>query len=86
MTRRVYSERYGKPIDQISASQVFAGILQRLAQKLARCVLKHGALKEIRLLRVMSALALEINSHGARALPSPRPVHPTPNVDDHYKL
>jgi hypothetical protein len=32
MTRRVYSERYGKPIDQISASQVFAGILQRLAQ------------------------------------------------------
>jgi cellulose synthase (UDP-forming) len=32
MTRRVYSERYGKPIDQVSASQVFAGILQRLAQ------------------------------------------------------
>jgi cellulose synthase (UDP-forming) len=32
MTRRVYSERYCKPIDQISASQVFAGILQRLAQ------------------------------------------------------
>jgi cellulose synthase (UDP-forming) len=32
MTRRVYSERYGKPIDEISASQVFAGILQRLAQ------------------------------------------------------
>ena len=32
MTRRVYSERYGKPIDQISAGQVFAGILQRLAQ------------------------------------------------------
>lgn len=32
MTRRVYSERYGKPIDQISASQVFAGILQRLAR------------------------------------------------------
>jgi cellulose synthase (UDP-forming) len=32
MTRRVFSERYGKPIDQISASQVFAGILQRLAQ------------------------------------------------------
>jgi hypothetical protein len=26
------SERYGKPIDQISASQVFAGILLRLAQ------------------------------------------------------
>jgi hypothetical protein len=32
MTRRVYSERYGKPVDQIGASQVFAGILQRLAQ------------------------------------------------------
>jgi hypothetical protein len=32
MTRRVYSERYGKPIDHFSASQVFAGILQRLAQ------------------------------------------------------
>jgi hypothetical protein len=32
MTRRVFSERYGKPIDQIRASQVFAGILQRLAQ------------------------------------------------------
>ena len=32
MTRRVYSEQYCKPIDQISASQVFAGILQRLAQ------------------------------------------------------
>ena len=32
MTRRVYSEEYCKPIDQISASQVFAGILQRLAQ------------------------------------------------------
>jgi hypothetical protein len=32
MTRRVYSERYGQPIDQISASQVFAGILQRLAR------------------------------------------------------
>jgi hypothetical protein len=32
MTRRVYSEQYGKPIDQISASQVFAGILQRLAR------------------------------------------------------
>jgi len=32
MTRRVYSEQYCKPIDQISAGQVFAGILQRLAQ------------------------------------------------------
>jgi cellulose synthase (UDP-forming) len=32
MTRRVYSPRYGKPLDQISASQVFAGILQRLAR------------------------------------------------------
>ncbi len=32
MTRRVYSEQYGKPLDQISASQVFAGILQRLAR------------------------------------------------------
>ena len=32
MTRRIYSEEYCKPIDQISASQVFAGILQRLAQ------------------------------------------------------
>jgi hypothetical protein len=32
MTQRVYSEQYGKPIDQISARQVFAGILQRLAQ------------------------------------------------------
>ena len=32
MTRRVHSERYGKPIDHTSASQVFAGILQRLAQ------------------------------------------------------
>jgi hypothetical protein len=32
MTRRVYSDRYGKPLDQISASQVFAGILQRLAR------------------------------------------------------
>jgi cellulose synthase (UDP-forming) len=32
MTRRVYSEDYCKPIDQISASQVFTGILQRLAQ------------------------------------------------------
>jgi len=32
MTRRVYSEQYCKPIDRISASQVFAGILQRLAQ------------------------------------------------------
>jgi len=32
MTRHFYSERYGKPIDHISASQVFAGILQRLAQ------------------------------------------------------
>jgi cellulose synthase (UDP-forming) len=32
MIRRVFSEQYGKPIDQISATQVFAGILQRLAQ------------------------------------------------------
>jgi cellulose synthase (UDP-forming) len=32
MTRRVYSDQYCKPIDKISASQVFVGILQRLAQ------------------------------------------------------
>ena len=32
MTRRVYSDQYGKPLEQISASQVFAGILQRLAR------------------------------------------------------
>jgi cellulose synthase (UDP-forming) len=32
MTQRVYSERYGKPIDEINVGKVFAGILQRLAQ------------------------------------------------------
>jgi cellulose synthase (UDP-forming) len=32
MTRRVYSERYGKPIDEVQASRVFAGILHRLAR------------------------------------------------------
>jgi cellulose synthase (UDP-forming) len=32
MTRRVYSPDYGKPLEQISASQVFAGIIQRLAR------------------------------------------------------
>src|SRR6516164_10798614 len=32
MTRRVYSDQYGKPLEQISASQVFASILQRLAR------------------------------------------------------
>ena len=32
MTRRVYSERYGKPLEKIRPSQVFAGILRRLAR------------------------------------------------------
>jgi len=32
MTRRVYSERYGKPLDEVQASRVFAGILHRLAR------------------------------------------------------
>jgi cellulose synthase (UDP-forming) len=32
MTRRVYSERYGKPLDEILPSRVLAGILQRLAR------------------------------------------------------
>jgi len=32
MTRRVYSERYGKPLDEVRPSQVLAGILQRLAR------------------------------------------------------
>lgn len=32
MTRRVYSERYGKPLEQIQATRVFAGILNRLAR------------------------------------------------------
>ena len=32
MTRRVYSERYGKPLDKFRPSQVFAGILHRLAR------------------------------------------------------
>jgi cellulose synthase (UDP-forming) len=32
MTRRVYSERYVKPLDKIRPSRVFAGILQRLVR------------------------------------------------------
>ncbi|MGZ5871021.1 MAG: glycosyltransferase family 2 protein [Bradyrhizobium sp.] len=32
MTLRVYSERYGKPLDEILPGKVLAGILQRLAQ------------------------------------------------------
>jgi cellulose synthase (UDP-forming) len=32
MTRRVYSERYGKPLDKIHPSRVLAGILHRLAR------------------------------------------------------
>jgi cellulose synthase (UDP-forming) len=32
MTLRVYSERYGKPLDEILPSRVLAGILQRLAR------------------------------------------------------
>jgi hypothetical protein len=32
MTRRVYSERYGKPLDEVRPSQVLTGILQRLAR------------------------------------------------------
>jgi cellulose synthase (UDP-forming) len=32
MTRRVYSERYGKPLDEIHPSRVLAGILHRLVR------------------------------------------------------
>jgi cellulose synthase (UDP-forming) len=32
MTRRVYSERYGKPIETVDPSRVLAGILRRLAR------------------------------------------------------
>jgi cellulose synthase (UDP-forming) len=32
MTRRVYSERYGKPLEEIHPSRVLAGILHRLAR------------------------------------------------------
>jgi cellulose synthase (UDP-forming) len=32
MTRRVYSERYGKPLEKIDPSRVLAGILHRLAR------------------------------------------------------
>lgn len=32
MTRRVYSDQYGKPLDEIRPSQVLTGILQRLAR------------------------------------------------------
>ncbi|MBV9563826.1 MAG: glycosyltransferase [Bradyrhizobium sp.] len=32
MTRRVYSERYGKPIEKVDAARVLAGILHRLAR------------------------------------------------------
>ena len=32
MTRRVYSERYGKPLDKIHPSRVLAGILYRLVR------------------------------------------------------
>jgi cellulose synthase (UDP-forming) len=32
MTRRVYSERYGKPLEKVDLSRVFAGILHRLAR------------------------------------------------------
>jgi cellulose synthase (UDP-forming) len=32
MTRRVYSDRYGKPLDNIRPSRVLVGILQRLAR------------------------------------------------------
>jgi hypothetical protein len=32
MTRRVYSERYGKPLDKVQPSRVFAGILHRLVR------------------------------------------------------
>jgi len=32
MTRRVYSERYGKPIESVDPARVLAGILQRLAR------------------------------------------------------
>jgi cellulose synthase (UDP-forming) len=32
MTRRVYSERYGKPLDKVQPSKVLAGILHRLAR------------------------------------------------------
>jgi len=32
MTRRVYSERYGKPLEKIHPSRVVAGILHRLVR------------------------------------------------------
>jgi hypothetical protein len=32
MTRRVYSSRYGKPLEKIDPGRVFASILQRLAR------------------------------------------------------
>jgi cellulose synthase (UDP-forming) len=32
MTRRVYSDRYGKPMEQVDPGRVLAGILQRLAR------------------------------------------------------
>jgi hypothetical protein len=32
MTRRVYSERYGKPIETVDPGRVLAGILHRLAR------------------------------------------------------
>jgi hypothetical protein len=32
MTRRVYSERYGKPLDNVDPGRVLAGILHRLAR------------------------------------------------------
>jgi hypothetical protein len=32
MTRRVYSDRYGKPMEEVDPSRVLAGILHRLAR------------------------------------------------------
>jgi hypothetical protein len=32
MTRRVYSERYGKPLETVDPGRVLAGILHRLAR------------------------------------------------------
>jgi dTDP-4-dehydrorhamnose reductase len=32
MTRRVYSDRYGQPIESVDLSRVLAGVLQRLAR------------------------------------------------------
>jgi hypothetical protein len=32
MTRRVYSERYGKPLDHVRSSQVLAGIFHRIVR------------------------------------------------------